>query len=285
MVDNRRWLTVLTHGVLLLGIAIVAFPIYVTFVASTHTLQDVVQAPMPIWPGERFVENYLQALTVGLGEAAGTASPGAGRMMFNSLVMALGIAVGKIAISIVAAFAIVYFRFPFRMTAFWLIFLTLMLPVEVRILPTYQVVADLGMLDSYAGLTIPLIASATATFMFRQVFLAVPDELAEAARIDGAGPMRFFFDILLPLSRTNIAALFVILFIFGWNQYLWPLLITTDPDMVTAIIGINRMLAVGDDQAEWQLVMATTMLAMLPPVVVVIVMQRLFVKGLVETEK
>ena len=285
MVDNRRWLTVLTHGVLLLGIAIVAFPLYVTFVASTHTLQDVVQAPMPMWPGEQFVENYLQALTVGLGEAAGTASPGAGRMMFNSLVMALGIAVGKIAISIVAAFAIVYFRFPFRMTAFWLIFLTLMLPVEVRILPTYQVVADLGMLDSYAGLTIPLIASATATFMFRQVFLAVPDELAEAARIDGAGPMRFFFDILLPLSRTNIAALFVILFIFGWNQYLWPLLITTDPNMVTAIIGINRMLAVGDDQAEWQLVMATTMLAMLPPVVVVIVMQRLFVKGLVETEK
>lgn len=285
MVDNRRWLTVLTHGVLLLGIAIVAFPIYVTFVASTHTLQDVVQAPMPMWPGERFVENYLQALTVGLGEAAGTANPGAGRMMLNSLVMALGIAVGKIAISIIAAFAIVYFRFPFRMTAFWLIFLTLMLPVEVRILPTYQVVADLGMLDSYAGLTVPLIASATATFMFRQVFLAVPDELAEAARIDGAGPMRFFFDILLPLSRTNIAALFVILFIFGWNQYLWPLLITTDPDMVTAIIGINRMLAVGDGQAEWQLVMATTMLAMLPPVVVVIVMQRLFVKGLVETEK
>ena len=285
MVDNRRWLTYLTHGVLLLGIAIVAFPIYVTFVASTHTLQAVIQAPMPIWPGDQFVENYLQALTAGLGEAAGTANPGAGRMMFNSLVMALGIAVGKIAISIIAAFAIVYFRFPFRMTAFWLIFLTLMLPVEVRILPTYQVVADLGMLDSYAGLTIPLIASATATFMFRQVFLAVPDELAEAARIDGAGPMRFFFDILLPLSRTNIAALFVILFIFGWNQYLWPLLITTDPNMVTAIIGINRMLAVGDDQAEWQLVMATTMLAMLPPIVVVIVMQRLFVKGLVETEK
>jgi len=285
MVDNRRWLTYLTHAVLLGGILLVAFPIYVTFVASTHTLQDVVQAPMPMWPGAQLVENYLQALTVGLGEAAGTASPGAGRMMFNSLVMALGIAVGKIAISIIAAFAIVYFRFPFRMTAFWLIFLTLMLPVEVRILPTYQVVADLGMLDSYAGLTIPLIASATATFMFRQVFLAVPDELAEAARIDGAGPMRFFFDILLPLSRTNIAALFVILFIFGWNQYLWPLLITTDPNMVTAIIGINRMLAVGDDQAEWQLVMATTMLAMLPPVFVVIVMQRLFVKGLVETEK
>ena len=285
MVESQRWLTYLTHGMLLLGVLIVAFPIYITFVASTHTLQDVLQAPMPLLPGGEFVTNYLRALTVGLGEGAGTANPGAGRMMFNSLVMALGIASGKIAISIIAAFAIVYFRFPFRMTAFWMIFLTLMLPVEVRILPTYQVVADLGMLDSYAGLTIPLIASATATFMFRQVFLAVPDELAEAARIDGAGPLRFFFDILLPLSRTNIAALFVILFIFGWNQYLWPLLVTTDPNMVTAVIGINRMLAVGDDQAEWQLVMATTMLAMLPPIVVVLVMQRLFVKGLVETEK
>ncbi len=285
MVDNRPWLTYLTHAVLLIGVFIVAFPIYITFVASTHTLQDVLQAPMPLLPGEQFVENYLRALTVGLGEAAGTANPGAGRMMLNSLVMALGIAFGKIAISIIAAFAIVYFRFPFRMTAFWLIFMTLMLPVEVRILPTYKVVADLGMLDTYAGLTIPLIASATATFMFRQVFLAVPDELAEAARIDGAGPLRFFWDVLLPLSRTNIAALFVILFIYGWNQYLWPLLITTDPDMVTAVIGINRMLAVGDDQAEWQLVMATTMLAMIPPILVVVAMQRLFVKGLVETEK
>ncbi|MDJ0952025.1 MAG: sn-glycerol-3-phosphate ABC transporter permease UgpE [Alphaproteobacteria bacterium] len=285
MVDSRPWLSYLTHAVLLIGVFIVAFPIYITFVASTHTLQDVLQAPMPLLPGEQLVENYLQALTAGLGEAAGTANPGAGRMMLNSLVMALGIAFGKIAISIIAAFAIVYFRFPFRMTAFWLIFITLMLPVEVRILPTYKVVADLGLLDTYAGLTIPLIASATATFMFRQVFLAVPDELAEAARIDGAGPLRFFWDVLLPLSRTNIAALFVILFIFGWNQYLWPLLITTDPDMVTIVIGINRMLAVGDDQAEWQLVMATTMLAMIPPILVVVAMQRLFVKGLVETEK
>ena len=270
MAATRGWLTVLTHAVLWGGVLIVAFPIYVTFVASTHTLQGVVQSPMPIWPGGEFVANYLRAITTGLGEEAGTAAAGAGRMMLNSLVMALGIAGGKIAISIIAAFAIVYFRFPFRQTAFWLIFLTLMLPVEVRILPTYKVVADLGMLDSFAGLTIPLIASATATFMFRQVFLAVPDELAEAARIDGAGPMRFFWDILLPLSRTNIAALFVILFIFGWNQYLWPLLITTDPDMLTIVIGINRMLEVGDDQAEWQIVMATTMLAMLPPVVVVV---------------
>ena len=285
MVENRPWLTFITHGVLLLGVLIVAFPIYITFVASTHTLQDVVQSPMPMLPGGEFAENYWQALSSGLGEESGFAAIGVGHMMLNSLVMALGIAFGKIAISIIAAFAIVYFRFPFRMTAFWLIFLTLMLPVEVRILPTYQVVADLGMLDSYAGLTIPLIASATATFMFRQVFLSIPDELAEAARIDGAGPLRFFWDILLPLSRTNIAALFVILFIYGWNQYLWPLLITTDQDMLTVVIGINRMLEVGDDQAEWQIAMATTMLAMLPPVLVVVFMQRLFVKGLVETEK
>ncbi len=285
MVQNRPWLTYLTHGVLVVGILIVAFPIYVTFVASSHTLKDVVQSPMPILPGGELVTNYLQAMASGLGEGAGTAAVGAGRMMLNSLVMALGIAVGKIAISIIAAFAIVYFRFRFRMTAFWLIFMTLMLPVEVRILPTYKVVADLGMLDSYAGLTIPLIASATATFMFRQVFLAVPDELAEAARMDGAGPLRFFWDILLPLSRTNIAALFVILFVYGWNQYLRPLLITNDQNMITIVVGIKGMLDVGDDQAEWQLVMATAMLAMIPPVLVVVLMQRLFVKGLVETEK
>ncbi len=285
MVENRRSITVLTHTVLVLGVLVIAFPIYVTLVASTHTLQDLVQSPMPLLPGDELVRNYVQALTAGLGEASGFGSVSAGRMLLNSLVMACGIAIGKIAISIIAAYAIVYFRFPLRMPAFWLIFITLMLPVEVRILPTYKVVADLHMLDSYWGLTIPLIASATATFMFRQVFLTIPDELIEAARIDNAGPLKFFWDILLPLSRTNIAALFVILFIYGWNQYLWPLLITTDQNMLTIVTGINRMLQVGDDQAEWQLVMATTMLAMVPPVLVVLCMQRLFVKGLVETEK
>lgn len=282
MVEHRPWLTFSTHAVLVLGVLVVAFPIYVTFVASSHSLQGVVQSPMPLVPGDHLIDNY--ALALGRGAAVLQSAPVA-RMMFNSLVMALGITFGKIAISIVAAFAIVYFKFPLRMFFFWLIFITLMLPVEVRILPTYKVVSDLGMLDSYAGLTIPLIASATATFLFRQFFLTVPDELAEASRIDGAGPMRFFWDILLPLSRTNIAALCVILFIYGWNQYLWPLLITTDETMLTIVIGINRMLAVGDDQAEWQLIMATTMLAMLPPVAVVVLMQRLFIKGLVETEK
>ena len=281
MVGQRTWLTVLTHTVLVLGLIVIAFPIYVAFVASTHELQALLQKPMPVLPGRHLVENYLAALTVG---AKAVGAP-VGSMMLNSLVMALGIAIGKIVISMLAAFAIVYFKFRFRMLFFWMIFITLMLPVEVRILPTYKVVSDLGMLDSYAGLTIPLIASATATFLFRQFFLTVPDELSEAARVDGAGPMRFFRDILLPLSRTNIAALFVILFIYGWNQYLWPLLITTDESMYTILIGINRMLAIGDDQAEWQIIMATTMLAMLPPVIVVVAMQRLFVKGLVETEK
>ena len=281
MVGTRPWLVALTHAVLVLGVVIVAFPIYVTFVASSHTLSDLLQSPMPLLPGAELVENYVHALFTG---ARAVGVP-VGQMMLNSLVMGLGIAIGKIAISMLAAFAIVYFRFPLRMLFFWMIFITLMLPVEVRILPTYKVVSDLGMLDTYAGLTIPLIASATATFLFRQFFMTVPDELAEAARVDGAGPLRFFWDILLPLSRTNIAALFVILFIYGWNQYLWPLLITTDESMYTILIGINRMLSVGDDQAEWQIVMATTMLAMLPPVLVVIFMQRLFVKGLVETEK
>ena len=281
MVENRPWLTFLTHALLVLGVAITAFPIYLAFVASTHELSALLQPPVPLLPGGALVENYTRALT----EGATAVGVPVWRMMFNSLVMALGITFGKIAISILAAFAIVYFRFPFRMGFFWMIFITLMLPVEVRILPTYKVVSDLGMLDNYAGLTIPLIASATATFLFRQFFMTVPDELAEAARIDGAGPMRFFRDILLPLSRTNIAALFVILFIYGWNQYLWPLLITTDESMYTILIGINRMLAVGDAQAEWQIIMATTMLAMLPPVAVVILMQRVFVKGLVETEK
>jgi len=237
---------------------------------------------MSMIPGSHLVENYLAALAHGAGES----SAGVGRMMVNSLISALVISIGKIAISLISAFAIVYFRFPLRSLFFWMIFLTLMLPVEVRIFPTYKVVADLGMLDTYMGLTVPLIASATATFLFRQFFLTIPEELAEAARIDGAGPMRFLRDVVVPLSRTNIAALFVILFIYGWNQYLWPLLVTTQEDMYTAAIGIRRMISSGGDAAiDWNLVMATAMLTMLPPALVVILMQKWFVKGLVETEK
>jgi sn-glycerol 3-phosphate transport system permease protein len=281
MVEQRPFLTLVTHAVVVLGIAILALPVYVTFVASTLAVDQVLQAPMPLVPGSQLIENYAAVLAHG----AGMSGAGVGRMMFNSLVTALVIAVGKIVISLASAFAIVYFRFPFRNFIFWMIFVTLMLPVEVRILPTYKVVSDLHMLDTYAGLTIPLIASATATFLFRQFFLTIPDELAEAARIDGAGPLRFFWDVVVPMSRTNIAALFVILFIYGWNQYLWPLLITTDESMYTTVIGIKRMIAGGDAATEWNLVMATAMLAMLPPVVVVVLMQKWFVKGLVDTEK
>lgn len=280
MIEQRPWLTALSHAILILAVAILAFPLYVGFVASTHTLPSISSVPMPLLPGSAFLENYQRALLTG-GRVSGAAP--AWFMMWNSLVTALIIAVGKIVISLLSAFAIVYFRFPFRMLCFWTIFLTLMLPVEVRILPTYEVVANLGMLDSYAGLTVPLIASATATFLFRQFFLTVPEELTEAARIDGAGPLRFFWDILLPLSKTNIAALFVILFIYGWNQYIWPLLIADN--LETSMIGIYRLINTADDQVEWNIVMATVMLAMVPPVIVVVVMQRWFVKGLVESEK
>jgi sn-glycerol 3-phosphate transport system permease protein len=280
MVEHRPWLTFLTHALLILGCLITAFPIYVTFVASTHTLDEITSS-FPFFPGRHMIKNYYAALTIGSGEVGATV----GRMMLNSAIMAFGITFGKIAISLLAAYAIVYFRFRFRMFFFWMIFITLMLPVEVRILPTYKVAADLKMLDSYSGLIFPLIASATATFLFRQFFMTVPDELCEAVRIDGGGPIRFFFDILLPMSRTSIAALFVILFIYGWNQYLWPLLITTDENYYTLLIGIKRMLDVGEGQADWQIIMASTMLAMIPPVLVVIFMQKQFVRGMTETEK
>ncbi|MCE9658231.1 MAG: sn-glycerol-3-phosphate ABC transporter permease UgpE [Burkholderiales bacterium] len=283
MVERRPLLTFFTHAILLVGVAIVAFPVYLTFVASTHTAEEIVQAPMPLLPGDQFWHNYTAAFT-GSEKGPGSGAP-VGRMMWVSLVSALVISLGKIAISLLSAFAIVYFRFPLRMFFFWAVFLTLMLPVEVRIFPTYKVVSDLGMLNSYAGLTIPLIASATATFLFRQFFLTVPDELVEAARVDGAGPMRFFKDVLVPLSATSIAALFVIQFIYGWNQYLWPLLVTTEESMYPVVIGIKRMISGGDSAQLWNLVMATAILAMIPPALVVMLMQKWFVKGLVDTEK
>ena len=285
MVENRPIANTLSHLVLLLGVLIVAFPVYITFVASTQTAEAIVQnVPMSLLPGSNAAESYRLALFGGQTAYGSKIAPVA-PMLWVSLVSALVIAIGKIAISLLSAFAVVYFRFPFRNLIFWMIFVTLMLPVEVRISPTYQVVADLGMLNSYAGLTVPLIASATATFLFRQFFLTVPDELVEAARIDGAGPMRFFKDVLLPLSRTSIAALFVIQFIYGWNQYLWPLLVTTSEDMYPVVMGIKRMISGGDAATEWNAVMATAILAMLPPALVVILMQKWFVKGLVDTEK
>ncbi|MGI9400753.1 MAG: sn-glycerol-3-phosphate ABC transporter permease UgpE [Rhizobiaceae bacterium] len=278
MVEKRGSGLWLTHVLMIIGVLIIFFPIWLAFVASTITQPEIVRPPMPLLPGGEFYENYKRALFSGVNVPVAT-------MLLNSLVMAMGIAIGKIAISLLSAFAIVYFRFPGRTTFFWLIFITLMLPVEVRIVPTYEVVAGFGMLNSYSGLIFPLIASATATFLFRQFFMTIPDELAEAARVDGARPMRFFIDIILPMSRTNIAALFVILFIYGWNQYLWPLLITTDPEMNTIVMGIKQMFPSGDDTADWPVIMATSILAMIPPVIVVISMQRLFIRGLVDSEK
>lgn len=283
MVEHNPVLRVLAHLVLIAGVLVIAFPLYVTFVASTQTATEILQAPMSLLPGNHLVENYTAALQ-GTGMGAASNAP-VGRMMMVSLITALVIAIGKISISLLSAFAIVYFRFPFRMFFFWAIFVTLMLPVEVRIGPTYAVVSNLGLLNTYAGLTIPLIASATATFLFRQFFLTVPDELVEAARMDGAGPMRFFKDILVPLSTTSIAALFVIQFIYGWNQYLWPLLVTTNETMYPVVIGIKRMISGGDAATDWNIVMATAVLAMIPPALVVMLMQRWFVKGLVDTEK
>ena len=278
MVERRGLSHWMIHAGLIFGVLLIFFPIWLAFVASTVTQSDIIRPPMPLWPGDRFLENYRQALVSGVNAPVA-------RMLMNSAIMALGISVGKITISLLSAFAIVYFRFPGRRLVFWLIFLTLMLPVEVRIVPTYEVVAGFGMLNSYSGLIFPLIASATATFLFRQFFMTVPDELAEAARVDGARPMRFFVDILLPMSRTNIAALFVILFIYGWNQYLWPLLITTDPQMNTIVMGLKQMFPSGDDYADWPVILATSILAMIPPVLVVILMQKLFVRGLIDSEK
>jgi len=281
MVSARKsvWIP---HAVLILGLALVVFPVYVAFVASSLPLRDILDAPMPLVPGPDIAANYRDALAQG---TAGTNRQPVAVMMLNSLVMALAIAIGKIAISLPSAYAVAFFRFPLRRLCFWVIFVTLMLPVEVRIIPTYKIAADLHLIDTYPGLVLPLIASATATLLFRQFFLTLPDELVEAAKIDGAGPWRFLIHMVIPLSRTNIAALFVILFIYGWNQYLWPLLVTNSPAMTTIVIGIRQMIGNGDAQTAWHLVMATALLALLPPIAVVLAMQRWFVKGLIEPEK
>jgi sn-glycerol 3-phosphate transport system permease protein len=282
MVEDRRLGDAIAYVVLSIGVVIVAFPVWLTFVASTWDNATIINGQLPLWPGPHFFDNYYRILFVG---ASSTTREPVASMMLNSFIMAMAIAIGKIFISVLSAYAIVYYRFPFRMAAFWIIFVTLMLPVEVRIFPTFKVVSDLSMLDTYQGLAVPLIASATGTLLFRQFFMTIPDELLEASKIDGAGPFKFFKDTVVPLSLTTIAALFVIQFIYGWNQYLWPLLVTTRDSMQTIVIGIKKMIVTSDALTEWQLAMATAMLAMLPPVLVVIAMQRLFVKGLVDTEK
>ncbi|MFO0292183.1 MAG: sn-glycerol-3-phosphate ABC transporter permease UgpE [Rhodospirillales bacterium] len=283
MAAQRRSVDWLPHLVLVLGVAIFAFPIYFAVIGSTWDASTIGRGQMPLLPGPLAAENYWTVWSSG--EGTRIRSTPVATLMFNSLVMALVICFGKIAISLLSAYAVVFFSFPLRMVFFWMIFITLMLPVEVRIIPTYEVIVNIGMFDSFAGLTVPLLASATATLLFRQFFLTIPDELVEASKIDGAGPLRFFWDTVLPLSRTNIAALAVILFIYGWNQYLWPLLITKSKSMETIVIGITKMIGTGEVQNDWNLIMATTIFAMLPPVLVVVFMQRWFVKGLVDTEK
>jgi len=281
MIENRRGLTIFSHMMLILGILTILFPLYVAFVTATLDNVQVYQVPMTLIPGTHLWENIRTIWQQGVSSS----SAPIGILLLNSTIMALGITVGKISVSILSAFALVWFRFPLRNLCFWLIFITLMLPVEVRIFPTVEVIANLQLLDSYTGLTLPLMASATATFLFRQFFMSLPDELIEAARIDGASPMRFFWDIILPLSKTNLAALFVITFIYGWNQYLWPILITSDTSMGTAVAGIRTMISSGDGATQWNLVMAAMLMTLIPPVVVVMVMQRAFVRGLVESEK
>jgi len=281
MIENRRGLDIFSHIVLVLGTLTILFPLYVAFVAATLDGNEVYQVPMTLIPGSHLWENVSHIWIKGVNGSG----PAFSLMLMNSLFMALAITVGKISVSILSAFALVWFRFPLRNLFFWMIFITLMLPVEVRIFPTVQVIADMNMLDSYSGLTLPLMASATATFLFRQFFMSMPDELMEAARIDGASPMRFFRDIVLPLSKTNLAALFVITFIYGWNQYLWPLLIVNDASLGTAVAGIKSMISTSGSPTQWNEVMAAMLLTLIPPVVIVLVMQRAFVRGLVESEK
>jgi sn-glycerol 3-phosphate transport system permease protein len=270
------------HALLLAGTVLVLGPIWIAFVASTLDPADILSRSVPLLPGPYGFATYAAVLGKGLARAG---APPLWLMLANSLIVAVAVAAGKIAISLLSAFAIVYFRFPGRMLAFWLIFLTLMLPVEVRILPTFEVIAHLGLVNTYWGLTVPLMASATATFLFRQFFLSVPREIADAARLDGARPLAFLWHILIPMSRTSIAALFVILFVYGWNQYLWPLLVTTEPRYYTIVMGIQRMMAVPDQAPTWHTIMATATLALLPPAIVVILMRRAFVRGLIDSEK
>jgi sn-glycerol 3-phosphate transport system permease protein len=279
-VGRRRrhvdWRAAIVHALLVACVAVVAFPLYYAFVISTQDLAEVVQRPPRLLPSSHMLDNYAEAWR----------RSSMGRMLWNSAVMAVAVAVGKIAISMLSAFAIVYFSFRGRTLCFWMIFITLMLPVPVRLMSTYEVVGTLGWLNSYQGLTIPLMASATATFLFRQFYLTIPNEMAEAAQLDGAGPLRFLWSFLLPLSWANIAALFVVLFIFGWNQYLWPLMITNTEAMRTVVIGLEGLIPrSGTELPTWNYIMAGAMMALLPPVAVIVLMQRWFVKGLVESEK
>jgi sn-glycerol 3-phosphate transport system permease protein len=269
------WQKLSIHLLLIVSVCLIGFPLYYCFVISTQSIDEVVQKPQKMFPSAHLVENYTKVWN----------RIHMGRLLINSAIVAVAVSVGKIVISILSAFAIVYFNFRGKQIAFWMIFVTLMLPVPVRIISTYQVVTTLGWVDTYAGLTIPLIASATATFLFRQFYMTIPDELVDAAKIDGSGPLRFLWSILLPNSGANIAALFVVMFIYGWNQYLWPLMVTNSESMKVVVVGIASTIPTGTQLPEWNLVMATAMMAILPPVIIVLLMQRWFVHGLIESEK
>jgi sn-glycerol 3-phosphate transport system permease protein len=269
------WQKLTVHLLLIVSVCVIGFPLYYCFVISTQSIDEVVQKPQKMLPSTHLVENYTKVWN----------RIHMGRLLVNSAIVAVAVSVGKIVISILSAFAIVYFNFRGKQIAFWMIFVTLMLPVPVRIISTYQVVTTLGWVDTYAGLTIPLIASATATFLFRQFYMTIPDELVDAAKIDGSGPLRFLWSILLPNSGANIAALFVVMFIYGWNQYLWPLMVTNSESMKVVVVGIASTIPTGTQLPEWNLVMATAIMAILPPMLIVLLMQRWFVHGLIESEK
>ena len=297
MIERTPILNAITHVIMLIGVVVAVLPIAVVFIASTHDFRTVNMVPMPLWPGDQFFENYARVW-----EKADF-----GAKMINSLIVAVGVTAGKIVIAALSAFAIVYFKYRLRMVFFWLIFITLMLPLEVRIVPTYAVVADtlspfrtildflglplfvpeVNLLNTYTGLILPLVATATGTFLYRQFFLTIPDELAEAAKMDGAGPIRFFLEVLIPLSKTNMAALATIMFVYAWNQYLWPLLVVTDRDMATATMQLKKIVPgpLFGQPPIWNEAMAATLLVMIPPLLVVIFMQGYFVRGLVNTDK
>ncbi len=285
MWEESIWRKISTHSIVILGALFMSLPVYIAFMSSTHAPETLFREGLQYWPGGHFLETYREVLFAAGGVMKKVTAT---RMLMNSVILGVGFSVGKVVISMLAAYAIVYFRFRLAVPLFWIIFMTLLLPLEVRIVPSYEVVAGMGLLDTYTGLILPLIASATGTFFFRQFFKSVPEELLEAARLDNATPLRFFIDILVPLSKTMIAAILIIMFVVGWNQYLWPLMMTTQESHYTIVIGIKQIYQVlteGGELPQFQKAFALTILATLPPVVVVVVFQHWFVKGLVESEK
>ncbi len=308
MIERTPILNAVTHVILLSGVVLAVLPLWLVFVASTLTLAEVNAVPMPMLPGGSLWNNVAEAW----------ARAGLQGKLLNSLTMAIGVTIGKVVLAALTAFAIVFFQFRVRMIVFWGIFVTLMLPLEVRIVPTYAVAANVlspyqtllntvgigdlwlwvtgselalewNLLNSYTGLVLPLVATATGTFLYRQFFLTIPEELVESAKMDGAGPLRFLWDMLLPLSKTNMAALATIMFIYAWNQYLWPLLVTTDPTYETAVTALQRLTPMsattGGGTPDWNVAMAAALLVMLPPLLLVIFMQRWFVRGLIAQDK